>query len=196
MADTRLFSRLKRLFSTDVIIRNQGGNQLRVMDVNKIQQSGEYENNSLVDRFNRLYSTSPTSLYGYQSNFNYQTLRPQLYSEYDAMDNISKQKIREFTNEQAVAIQAFLQRQELNITDMEAFGIIEPSAIKVNPTFVNGGVVSTLGGPIVNAVTSETQNSNRIKFRVQISNQSNKLGIPEVGRQVKRTLVKFLRIFF
>ena len=86
MADTRLFSRLKRLFSTDVIIRNQGGNQLKVMDVNKIQQSGEYENNSLVDRFNRLYSTSPTSLYGYQSNFNYQTLRPQLYSEYDAMD--------------------------------------------------------------------------------------------------------------
>ena len=86
MADTRLFSRLKRLFSTDVIIRNQGGNQLRVMDVNRIQQSGEYENNSLVDRFNRLYSTSPTSLYGYQSNFNYQTLRPQLYSEYDSMD--------------------------------------------------------------------------------------------------------------
>ena len=86
MADTRLFSRLKRLFSTDVIIRNQGGNQLRVMDINKIQQSGEYDTNSLVDRFNRIYTTSPTSLYGYQSNFNYQTLRPQLYSEYDAMD--------------------------------------------------------------------------------------------------------------
>ena len=47
MADTRLFSRLKRLFSTDVIIRNQGGNQLRVMDVNKIQSSGEYENNAI-----------------------------------------------------------------------------------------------------------------------------------------------------
>ena len=89
MADTRLFSRLKRLFSTDVIIRNQGGNQLKVMDINKIQASGEYENNSLVDRFNRLYSTSPTSLYGYQSNFNYQTLRPQLYSEYDAMDTVA-----------------------------------------------------------------------------------------------------------
>ena len=86
MADTRLFSRLKRLFSTDVIIRNQGGNQLKVMDINKIQQSGEYDTNSLVDRFNRIYTTSPTSLYGYQSNFNYQTLRPQLYSEYDAMD--------------------------------------------------------------------------------------------------------------
>ena len=86
MADKRLFSRLKRLFATDVIIRNQGGNQLKVMDVNKIQQSGEVETNSLVDRFNRVYSTSPTSLYGYQNNFNYQTLRPQLYSEYDAMD--------------------------------------------------------------------------------------------------------------
>ena len=86
MADKRLFSRLKRLFATDVVIRNEGGNQLKVMDINKIQQSGEYDNNSLVDRFNRLYSTSPTSLYGYQSNFNYQTLRPQLYSEYDSMD--------------------------------------------------------------------------------------------------------------
>ena len=86
MADTRLFSRLKRLFSTDVVIRNQGGDQLKVMDTNHIQQSGKYETNSLVDRFNRVYTTSPTSLYGYQSNFNYQTLRPQLYSEYDAMD--------------------------------------------------------------------------------------------------------------
>ena len=86
MADTRLFSRLKRLFATDVVIRNEGGNQLKVMDINKIQQSGEYDNNPLVDRFNRVYSTSPTSLYGYQSNFNYQTLRPQLYSEYDSMD--------------------------------------------------------------------------------------------------------------
>ena len=86
MEDTKLFSRLKRLFSTDVVIRNQGGDQLKIMDTNHIQSSGKYETNSLVDRFNRVYSTSPTSLYGYQSNFNYQTLRPQLYSEYDAMD--------------------------------------------------------------------------------------------------------------
>jgi hypothetical protein len=48
--------------------------------------SGELENNSLVARYNRIYTTSPTSLYGYQSSFNYQTLRTQLYSEYDAMD--------------------------------------------------------------------------------------------------------------
>jgi hypothetical protein len=86
MADTTLFSRLKRLFSTDVIIRNQGGNQLQVMDVNRIQQSGELQTNSLVDRFNRIYTNSATSLYGYQNSFNYQMLRPTLYSEYDAMD--------------------------------------------------------------------------------------------------------------
>jgi hypothetical protein len=29
MADTSVFTRLKRLFSTDVIIRNVGGNQLK-----------------------------------------------------------------------------------------------------------------------------------------------------------------------
>jgi len=86
MADTGLFGRLKRLFSTDVIIRNDGSNQLKVIDINKVQQSGEYETNSLVDRFNRIYTNSNTSIYGYQSSFNYQMLRPQLYSEYDAMD--------------------------------------------------------------------------------------------------------------
>tara|TARA_R110000822_G_scaffold282764_1_gene404302 strand:- start:533 stop:2425 length:1893 start_codon:yes stop_codon:yes gene_type:complete len=86
MADTGLFSRLRRLFSTDVIIRNVGGSQLKVFDVNKIQQSGEIETNSLVDRFNRIYSNSSTSLYGQQAGFNYQYLRPMLYSEYDAMD--------------------------------------------------------------------------------------------------------------
>ena len=86
MADTSIFSRLRRLFSTDVIIRNVGGNQLSVADTNQIQMSGELENNSLMARYNRIYTTSPTSLYGYQSSFNYQTLRTQLYSEYDAMD--------------------------------------------------------------------------------------------------------------
>ena len=86
MAEKGLFPRLKRLFSTDVIIRNTGGNQLNVFDVNKIQQSGEIETNSLVDRFNRIYSNSSTSLLGAQQNLNYQYLRPQLYSEYDAMD--------------------------------------------------------------------------------------------------------------
>tara|TARA_Y100001963_G_scaffold142686_1_gene212593 strand:+ start:890 stop:2779 length:1890 start_codon:yes stop_codon:yes gene_type:complete len=86
MANTSLFSRLRRLFSTDVIIRNVGGDELKVFDFNRVQQSGQIETNSLVDRFNRIFTNAPTSLYGQQNNFNYQTLRPVLYSEYDAMD--------------------------------------------------------------------------------------------------------------
>ncbi len=86
MADTGLFSRLRRLFSTDVIIRNVGGNQIKVIDSSAIQTNGQLQTNSLIDRYNRLYSTNPSSLYGAQFNFNYQYLRPQLYSEYDVMD--------------------------------------------------------------------------------------------------------------
>ena len=86
MADTGLFSRLQRLFSTDVIIRNVGGNQISVMDTNQIQTNGAIQTNSLMDRYSRIYSTNPSSLYGSQFNFNYKYLRPQLYSEYDVMD--------------------------------------------------------------------------------------------------------------
>tara|TARA_B100000780_G_scaffold74232_1_gene49870 strand:+ start:878 stop:2770 length:1893 start_codon:yes stop_codon:yes gene_type:complete len=86
MANTSVFDRLKKLFSTDVVIRNVGGNQVKTIDSGHIQASGEYETNALVDRFNRVYSTAPSSLYGAQFNLNYNYLRPQLYSEYDIMD--------------------------------------------------------------------------------------------------------------
>ena len=86
MADTSILSRLKRLFSTDVIIRNVGGDQLKIADVNQIQMSGNLENNSFHDRYSSIHSTSPSSMYGNQQAYNYQTLRTQLYSEYDVMD--------------------------------------------------------------------------------------------------------------
>jgi len=86
MADTGIFSRLQRLFSTDVIIRNAGGNQLKVMDVNSIQSTGEFKTNALVDRYSRIYSSNTTSLYGSQLNLNWRYLRTQVYSDYDAMD--------------------------------------------------------------------------------------------------------------
>ena len=87
MADTSLFGRLRRLFSNDVVIRNVGGNELKVADVNKIQTSGKYETNSLIDRFSRLYV--PNSRNQYNPTLNYQTLRLQLYSDYEAMDTDS-----------------------------------------------------------------------------------------------------------
>jgi hypothetical protein len=86
MANNSVFTRLKRLFSTDVVIRNVGGDQVKTIDSGHIQSSGQYETNALVDRFNRVYSSAPTSLYGAQFNLNYQYLRTQLYSEYDIMD--------------------------------------------------------------------------------------------------------------
>ena len=87
MADTKLFTRLQRLFSSDVIIRNQGGNQLKVMDVDSIQKSGDIATNSLMDKYNRIYSPSSTSLFGQQLNLNYQYMRTFIYSDYDVMDN-------------------------------------------------------------------------------------------------------------
>ena len=87
MADTSLFRRLQRLFSTDVIIRNVGGDQLKVVDTNKIQTSGEFATNALMDRFKGVYQNpASTSLYGQQFNMNYGYLRTQLYSDYDNMD--------------------------------------------------------------------------------------------------------------
>ena len=87
MADKGLFPRLNRLFSSDVVIRNVGGNQIKVMDTDKIQTSGEFETNALMNRFKGIYQNpASTSLYGAQFNLNYQYLRTQLYSDYDAMD--------------------------------------------------------------------------------------------------------------
>ena len=84
MADTSLFGRLRRLFSNDVIIRNIGGDTLKLADVNQIQTTGRYQTNSLVDRFSRLYIYNNKNIFN--PNLNYQTLRIQLYSDYEAMD--------------------------------------------------------------------------------------------------------------
>jgi len=84
MADKSVFGRLRRLFSNDVIVRNIGGDQLKLADVNQIQSTGRYQTNSLVDRFSRLYIYNNRNIFN--PNLNYQTLRIQLYSDYEAMD--------------------------------------------------------------------------------------------------------------
>jgi len=80
-----LFSTLKRLFSTDVIIRNDGGT-LKTVDIDQIQVDGVLQTNALVDRFNRIYTTSTS--YGVNLNLsqNYQSARVQIYADYEAMD--------------------------------------------------------------------------------------------------------------
>jgi len=84
MAESKLFSTLSRLFSTDVIIRDIGKGKLDVVDINHIQSTGKYQTNSLIDRFNRLHINSLKNVF--TPNMNYQTMRVQLYSDYEAMD--------------------------------------------------------------------------------------------------------------
>lgn len=84
MAERTIFDTLKKLFSSDVVIRNVGGDQLKVVDTNNIQSSGKYQTNSLVDRFTRLYIYNNKNIFN--PNLNYQSLRIQLYSDYEAMD--------------------------------------------------------------------------------------------------------------
>jgi hypothetical protein len=84
-----LFASLRRLFSTDVIIRNtgtKGGTGITVMDSDNVQANGVIQTNSLIDRFHKVYTTS--TAYGVNLNLaqNYQSARVQIYADYDAMD--------------------------------------------------------------------------------------------------------------
>jgi len=85
--NTGLFTRLKRLFGTDVIIRNVGGNQLKTIDVDRIQAYGNVKTNALIDRFTKLHRYGANM--PYNPTMNYQTLRIQLYTDYEAMDTES-----------------------------------------------------------------------------------------------------------
>ena len=86
MANTSLFGRLQRLFSSDVVIRNTGGNQLSVMDTDRIQSLGVLQTNSLVDRFQKIYTTSGAAVYNLNNAQNYENIRIQLYADYESMD--------------------------------------------------------------------------------------------------------------
>jgi len=83
MADISVFKRLKKLFSTDVVIRNVGGKKLKVVDTNKIQYATD--RNSMRDRFNRLRS-STYNLHNRDMSMAYQASRLELFRDYDVMD--------------------------------------------------------------------------------------------------------------
>ena len=51
MADTTLFGRLRRLFSSNIIVRNVGGNRLKIADTDRIQSSGNLATNYLAARY-------------------------------------------------------------------------------------------------------------------------------------------------
>lgn len=78
-----LYARLKRLFSTDVIVRNVGGKQIKVKDTDNIMYATD--RNSLRDRFNRIRS-SAYNAYTRDFSLSYQAARMDLFRDYDTMD--------------------------------------------------------------------------------------------------------------
>jgi len=85
MADKSLRHRLKRLFSTNVIVRNIGGSKLKVADTSRMQA---FTNRNLYDRYNRVHHAggSYSTVRG-QYTLAYQGARLQLFRDYDIMDN-------------------------------------------------------------------------------------------------------------
>ena len=78
-----LYARLKRLFSTDVIVRNIGGKQLKIKDTDNVMSATD--KNSMRDRFNRIRSTA-VNAYSRDFSLSYQAARMDLFRDYDVMD--------------------------------------------------------------------------------------------------------------
>jgi len=84
MADTTLFGRLRRLFSSNIIVRNVGGNRLKIADTDRIQSSGNLETNYLAARYAGMHT--PNSVGGYRQNPVYNAGRLELFADYEAME--------------------------------------------------------------------------------------------------------------
>ncbi len=84
MAESKLRARLRRLFSTNVIVRHAGGRKLKIADTNRVQQ---LQKDNLVDRYSRLYSNLATGGYGKSQQISFQAQRIGLFRDYEEMDN-------------------------------------------------------------------------------------------------------------
>jgi len=90
MADTSLFGRLKRLFSTQVVVRRVGKDKLKVVDSSRIQSDGNRRGSAYYDRYGRLHgSNSRKNWQTYNERFNYHSNKLELYTDYEAMDKDS-----------------------------------------------------------------------------------------------------------
>ena len=82
MADTSLRSRLQRLFSTNVIVRNVGGKKLRVADTSRTQS---FQKSNLIDRYQKIFTGAGLS--GYSDALMTKSLRLNLFKDYESMDS-------------------------------------------------------------------------------------------------------------
>jgi len=84
-----LRKRLQNLFSTNVIVRAYGKDQLRIVDTNRLQSVGNLGQSKIADRYTRLHGANKHrvgGMGGYDSNYYMHQNRMQLYADYEMMD--------------------------------------------------------------------------------------------------------------
>jgi len=84
--DKSFFSRLQRLFSTNVVVRRIGKDRIRVVDTNRLQSVGNRHNSRYADRFSSIHQKGTNYSTYNGTGYSYQSSRMQLYTEYEAMD--------------------------------------------------------------------------------------------------------------
>ena len=84
MADTTLFGRLRRLFSTNVIVRNVGGKKLKIADTDQVQKQVK---SHLVDRYTKLHNNLDLVGTGYSTVHQIMAARLALFKDYESMDS-------------------------------------------------------------------------------------------------------------
>ena len=82
--DKTLFTRLRRLFSTNVVVRQVGCRKLKVSDTSRTQSSIKHQ---LIDRYQKIYSSAKQ--YGYDGGLIIQQQRIGLFKDYETMDTDS-----------------------------------------------------------------------------------------------------------
>ena len=82
MAESNIFKRLRRLFSTQVIVRNVGGRRLKIADTEHAQTVSRRH---MADRFSRLYSNMGGATARAESEFK-SVQRLGLFRDYEEMD--------------------------------------------------------------------------------------------------------------
>jgi hypothetical protein len=80
MADTTIYGRLKKLFSTTTMVRRTADGKIKIIDFDETQAIAT----NLRDRYTRLHSSSMNSTY--ENYLAYQQIRQELFRDYDSMD--------------------------------------------------------------------------------------------------------------
>ena len=77
MAESKLRARLRRLFSTNVIVRHAGGRKLKISDTSRTQATAK---SNLVDRYQKIFTGAGLS--GYSDSLLTKSMRLNLFKDY------------------------------------------------------------------------------------------------------------------